>query len=99
MQRPLYTSIAGLVLSVAASNAAYADGGIGHAGTYQSAATAGASQKTRAEVRAELIAAYRSGSLPSMNRQAYPGVGLQGETQAARLAIQEGTETTRIAHD
>lgn len=95
--------LAGLVLSLLASASVFAQGnggGIGRAGTYdtQPAPTTGA--KTRAEVKAELVAAYRDGSLPSLNRTTYPNKGLIGQTQAARIALQEGTsgDVTRVAN-
>ncbi|MGF6372670.1 hypothetical protein OKW40_005486 [Paraburkholderia sp. RAU6.4a] len=95
--------LAGLALSLLVSVPAFAQGGggIGRAGTYdtQPAPSASTSTKTRAEVKAELVAAYRDGSLPSLNRTSYPDKGLIGQTQAARIALQEGTngEVTRVA--
>jgi len=93
--------LAGLALSLLASAPAFAQSnGIGHAGSYQTQPAATASGKTRAEVQAELVAAYRDGSLPSLNRTTYPNKGLIGQTQAARIALQEGTngEVTRVAN-
>jgi len=51
-------------------------------------------------VQAELVAAYRDGSLPALNRTSYPNKGLIGQTQAARIALQEGTsgDVTRVAN-
>ncbi|MCC8396073.1 DUF4148 domain-containing protein [Paraburkholderia sp. MMS20-SJTR3] len=93
--------LAGLALSLLVSAPVFAEGGggIGRAGTYDTQPAPTASTKTRAEVKAELVAAYRDGSLPSLNRNSYPNKGLVGETQAARLALQEGTngEVTRVA--
>jgi hypothetical protein len=95
--------IAGLAISLLASAPVFAQsssGGIGRAGTYQSqpAPTTTTTGKTRAEVQAELVAAYRDGSLPSLNRTTYPNKGLIGQTQAARIALQEGTSgDVRIA--
>jgi hypothetical protein len=94
--------IAGIVLSLLASTPVFAQsssGGIGRAGTYETQPTPGTSSKTRAEVQAELVAAYRDGSLPSLNRTTYPNKGLIGQTQAARIALQEGTsgDVTRVA--
>ncbi|WP_341318674.1 DUF4148 domain-containing protein [Paraburkholderia sp. IMGN_8] len=95
--------IAGLVLSLVASAPVFAQssssGGIGRAGTYETQPTPSTSGKTRAEVQAELVAAYRDGSLPSLNRTTYPNKGLIGQTQAARIALQEGTspDVTRVA--
>lgn len=96
--------LAGLALSLLASASVFAQGngggGIGHAGTYQTQPTPTASAKTRAEVKAELVAAYRDGSLPALNRTSYPNKGLIGQTQAARVALQEGTngDVTRVAN-
>lgn len=94
--------LAGLALSLLASAPVFAQssGGIGRAGTYQTQPTASTSTKTRAEVQAELVAAYRDGSLPSLNRTTYPNKGLIGQTQAARIALQEGTngDVTRVAN-
>lgn len=96
--------LAGLALSLLASAPVFAQGGggIGRAGTYQTqpTATTTATAKTRAEVQAELVAAYRDGSLPSLNRTTYPNKGLIGQTQASRIALQEGTngDVTRVAN-
>jgi hypothetical protein len=95
--------LAGLALSLLASAPVFAQGnggGIGRAGTYQTQPTPTNSAKTRAEVKAELVAAYRDGSLPALNRTSYPNKGLIGQTQAARIALQEGTsgDVTRVAN-
>ncbi|MFM0339128.1 DUF4148 domain-containing protein [Paraburkholderia fungorum] len=93
--------IAGLAISLLASAPVFAQsssGGIGRAGTYQSQPAPTTTGKSRAEVQAELVAAYRDGSLPSLNRTSYPNKGLIGQTQAARIALQEGTSgDVRIA--
>jgi hypothetical protein len=94
--------LAGLALSLLASAPVFAQGGggIGHAGTYETQPTPSTTVKTRAEVKAELVEAYRDGSLPSLNRTSYPNKGLIGQTQAARIALQEGTDgnVTRVAN-
>jgi hypothetical protein len=95
--------LAGLALSLLVSAPVFAQGsggGIGHAGSYQTQPAPTTSGKTRAEVQAELVAAYRDGSLPSLNRTTYPNKGLIGQTQAARIALQEGTngDVTRVAN-
>ncbi|MGY6153084.1 DUF4148 domain-containing protein [Paraburkholderia graminis] len=96
--------LAGLTLSLLVSAPVFAQSnGIGHAGSYQTqptASTTATGGKTRAEVQAELVAAYRDGSLPSLNRTAYPNKGLIGQTQAARIALQEGAngDVTRVAN-
>ncbi|MDQ0626417.1 MULTISPECIES: DUF4148 domain-containing protein [Paraburkholderia] len=96
--------LAGLTLSLLVSAPVFAQSnGIGHAGSYQTqptASTTATGGKTRAEVQAELVAAYRDGSLPSLNRTTYPNKGLIGQTQAARIALQEGTngDVTRVAN-
>ncbi|CAD6541281.1 hypothetical protein LMG27952_03745 [Paraburkholderia hiiakae] len=76
MKRTLATAIgATLVLSLAASVSAFAqDNG---------------APKTRAEVKAEIAAAYRDGTLPSLNKTSYPEQSLIGRTQAQRIALQE----------
>ncbi|WP_322046718.1 DUF4148 domain-containing protein [Paraburkholderia sp. J67] len=55
--------------------------------------------KTRAQVKAELVAAYRDGTLPALNKTSYPDQSLIGRTQAERIALQEGrnNDTTRVA--
>ncbi|HTH77060.1 MAG TPA: DUF4148 domain-containing protein [Trinickia sp.] len=83
------TLAAALFVSLFASTAAFADGGIGHNGTYQDSSWVGKSTKTRAEVRAEIVAAHRDGTLPSMNKQSYPNLSLAGQTQAARVALSD----------
>lgn len=81
------------VISTVAGSNAFAGGGqgIGRAGTYQSPDTA-QSVKTRAEVRAEITTAYDDGTLPNLNRIAYPGRSLTGEVIAARheKSVQSG---------
>jgi hypothetical protein len=94
--------LAGLALSLLVSAPVFAQssGGIGRAGTYETLPTPTASAKTREEVKAELVAAYRDGSLPALNRTTYPNKGLIGQTQAERIALQEGTggDVTRVAN-
>jgi hypothetical protein len=96
--------LAGLVLSLMVSAPVFAQGngggGIGRAGTYQTQPAPTNGVKTRAEVKAELVAAYRDGSLPALNRTSYPNKGLIGQTQAERIALQEGTSgnVTRVAN-
>lgn len=84
------TLAAALFISFFASTAAFADGGIGHNGSYQDQLWVGTSTKTRAEVRAEVAAARRDGTLPSLNKQSYPSLSLEGQTQAERVARNEG---------
>jgi hypothetical protein len=82
------TAIATLSLtaiSAIVSTTAFADGGIGHAGTYQTAVTT-ESTMTRAQVRAELAASYANGTLPALNRNTYP------ERSMAGIAIAEQHE-------
>ncbi|HEY4803936.1 MAG TPA: DUF4148 domain-containing protein [Paraburkholderia sp.] len=76
MKRTLATAIgATLVLSLAASASAFAEDS--------------STPKTRAEVKAEIVAAYRDGTLPSLNKTSYPEQSLVGRTQAQRIALQE----------
>jgi hypothetical protein len=97
MKRNLF---AALVISLAVSAPAFAagGGGIGHAGTYGQAPV-GQSTVTRADVKAEIVTAYRDGTLPSLNKTTYPTLSLEGQTQAARLAAQgQGSDSaTRVA--
>ncbi|WP_321955818.1 DUF4148 domain-containing protein [Paraburkholderia bannensis] len=55
--------------------------------------------KTRAQVKAEIVEAYRNGTLPALNKTSYPDQSLIGRTQAQRIALQESraNDTTRIA--
>ncbi|MCG5074264.1 DUF4148 domain-containing protein [Paraburkholderia tagetis] len=55
--------------------------------------------KTRAQVKAEVVEAYRNGTLPSLNKTTYPEQSLIGRTQAQRIALQESraNDTTRLA--
>ena len=95
MKRPL---IAGFALSLLVAAPAFAQGGgIGHAGTYNDYSWIGTSVKTRAEVSGDVAQAQRDGSLPSMNKQAYPSLGLQGQTQAERTAAQGNGDSQRLA--
>jgi hypothetical protein len=74
------TAIATLSLSAVSavvSSTAFADGGIGHAGTYQTAITS-QSTMTRAQVRTELSASYSNGTLPALNRKTYPDRSMAG---------------------
>ncbi|MEQ5842294.1 DUF4148 domain-containing protein [Paraburkholderia acidicola] len=91
--------IAGLLLSLAASTAAFADGGIGRAGTYNDYTWANSSNNQAPKTRAELVQAYRDGSLPALSRNAYPDKSLVASTQAERIAAQErnADNATRIA--
>ena len=97
MKRNLF---AALVVSLAISAPAFAGGGggIGHAGTYGQKPV-GPSKVTRADVKAEIAAAYRDGTLPSLNKTSYPNLSLEGQRQADRLAAQgQGDDsTTRVA--
>lgn len=87
MKRTLASAIgATLVFSLAASASAFAQSSDANA------------PKTRAEVKAELVAAYRDGTLPSLNKTSYPEQSLIGRTQAERIARQEQrADATRVA--
>ena len=92
------TVFAGLVLSFAVAAPAFAGGGgIGHAGSYNDYSWAGTSTQSRADVRAELNASYRDGTLPALNKTTYPSQGLIGSTQAERLAVQQNHREERLA--
>lgn len=83
------TLVAALFLSIAASTSAFA-GDIGSN-----------APKTRAEVKAEVVQAWRDGTLPSLNKTSYPEQGLVGRTQAKRVAIQHDAhdDATRVASE
>ncbi|WP_322031038.1 DUF4148 domain-containing protein [Paraburkholderia sp. J76] len=85
MKRTLATAIgATLVLSLAVSTSAFAQDN--------------SAPKTRAEVKAEIAAAYRDGTLPSLNKTSYPEQSLIGRTQAQRIALQESrAQATSVA--
>ncbi|MGF6724631.1 hypothetical protein P3T43_004000 [Paraburkholderia sp. GAS41] len=84
MKRNLFAAV---VLSLAVSAPAFAGGGggIGHAGTYGQTSV-GRSHVTRADVKAEIAASYREGTLPALNKTTYPNLSLEGQRQAARFA-------------
>jgi len=94
--------LAGLALSLLVSAPAFAGGGggIGHAGSYNDQwwqhSASSSTPRTRSEVRAEVAAAYRNGTLPSLNKTSYPEQGLIGRTQAERLDAQ-GDGSVRVA--
>jgi hypothetical protein len=80
------TVIAALSLSAVSAvvaTTAFADGGIGRAGTYQMSTDA-PSTMTRAQVRAELAASYANGTLPALNRNTYPDRSMAGNAIAAQ---------------
>lgn len=97
MKRNLF---AALVVSLAITAPAFASGGggIGRAGTYGQTPV-GASTVSRAEVKAEIVTAYRDGSLPSLNKTTYPSLSLEGQRQAELAAAQSqgDNSTTRVA--
>lgn len=87
MKRTLATALgATLVVSLAASASVFAQ-------------SVNNGPKTREEVKAEIVAAYRDGTLPALNKTSYPNQSLVGHTQAERLAIQEGraNDAQRVA--
>jgi hypothetical protein len=96
MKRTLATAF---VVALVASAPAFA-GGIGLSGAYgpQRAQSDNSAPLTRAEVRAQIVDAYRDGTLPSLNKTSYPAQSLEGRTQAERVALQEGRDdATRLA--
>ncbi|RQH05407.1 DUF4148 domain-containing protein [Paraburkholderia dinghuensis] len=96
MKRTLATAF---IAALIASPAAFA-GGIGLSGTYgpQPQRADSGAQKNRAEVKAEIVEAYRDGTLPSLNKTSYPDQSLIGRTQAERIAVEEGRDNaTRLA--
>jgi hypothetical protein len=88
--KTLITGFSLAAISAVVSTTAFAESGqgIGRAGTYQPQAQTQPSSndapKTRAQVRAELAAAYSNGSLPALNRNAYPSRGMWGDAVAAQ---------------
>jgi hypothetical protein len=73
-----------VALVVLAPVSALADGGIGRAGSYNNHSWMGQSTKTRAEVRAELNAAYSNGTLPEINHNSYPNANPYSSPVATR---------------
>lgn len=104
-----------LVITLAASASAFAGGigragTYGPQGDQQTVAQAtpqaeqialvdNSAPKTRAQVKAEIVEAYRNGTLPALNKTTYPDQSLIGRTQAQRIALQEshGNDATRLA--
>ncbi|GAB5095081.1 MULTISPECIES: DUF4148 domain-containing protein [unclassified Caballeronia] len=86
MKSYLITGFSLAAISAVVSSTAFADGGegIGRAGTYQTQTTTSETPKTRAQVRAELAAAYSNGSLPALNRNTYPDRSMWGDAVAAQ---------------
>jgi hypothetical protein len=88
--KQLITGFSLAAISAVVTTTAFAEGGqgIGRAGTYQmqtqAPVSASESPKTRAQVRAELAAAYSNGSLPALNRNAYPDRSMLGDAIAAQ---------------
>jgi hypothetical protein len=88
--KTLITGFSLAAISAVISTTAFAESGqgIGRAGTYQTQTQAQASSddapKTRAQVRAELAAAYSNGSLPALNRNSYPSRSMLGDAIAAQ---------------
>ena len=92
--KQLITGFSLAAISAVVTTTAFAESGqgIGRAGTYQvqtqtqsqTQATAGDTPKSRAQVRAELAAAYSNGSLPTLNRNSYPDRSMLGDAIAAQ---------------
>ena len=90
--KQLITGFSLAAISAVVTTTAFAESGqgIGHAGTYQvqtqtqANANAGDTPKSRAQVRAELVAAYSNGSLPALNRNSYPERSMWGDAVAAQ---------------
>ncbi|SAK62203.1 hypothetical protein AWB76_03201 [Caballeronia temeraria] len=86
--KQLITGFSLAAISAVVTTTAFAQSGqgIGHAGTYQvqTQTTASDTPKTRAQVRAELAAAYSNGSLPALNRNTYPERSMWGDAVAAQ---------------
>ncbi|SAK49746.1 hypothetical protein AWB75_01305 [Caballeronia catudaia] len=90
--KQLITGFSLAAISAVVTTAAFAESGqgIGRAGTYQvqmqtqTQANAGDTPKSRAQVRAELAAAFSNGSLPALNRNTYPERSMWGDAIAAQ---------------
>ncbi|SPB13422.1 hypothetical protein NOV72_00720 [Caballeronia novacaledonica] len=88
--KQLITGFSLAAISAVVTTTAFAESGqgIGRAGTYQATTQTQASSsdtpKTRAQVRAELVAAYSNGSLPALNRSSYPERSMWGDAVAAQ---------------
>jgi hypothetical protein len=88
MKSFIVASVSLAAISAVISSTAFAEGGqgIGRAGTYLTQTTSSTNEapKTRAQVRAELAAAYSDGSLPALNRNSYPSRSMWGDAVAAQ---------------
>ena len=90
--KQLITGFSLAAISAVVTTTAFAESGqgIGRAGTYQvqtqtqTQANAGDTPKSRAQVRAELAAAFSNGSLPALNRNTYPERSMWGDAIAAQ---------------
>ena len=80
------TILAAVLLSTLASTAAFADGGIGLAGSYQDQSWIGASTKTRAQVRAEIAAARRDGSSPRSEASPTIAASIRATSSSSRVS-------------
>jgi hypothetical protein len=93
MKSRLIAGLSFVAISAVISTTAFADGGIGRAGTYQADTNTVQTTKTRAEVKAEIATAYSNGTLPALNRNSYPEKSLTGvaiaEQSAHRAALAE----------
>jgi hypothetical protein len=88
--KTLITGFSLAAISAVVTTTAFAESGqgIGRAGTYQAETLTQTSTneapKSRAQVRAELAAAYSNGSLPALNRNSYPSRSMWGDAVAAQ---------------
>ncbi|KMY85380.1 hypothetical protein BUMB_04451c [Candidatus Paraburkholderia calva] len=88
--KTLITGFSLAAISAVVTTTAFAESGqgIGRAGTYQMQTQEQASDsgtpKTRAQVRAELVAAYSNGSRPALNRNTYPSRSMLGDAIATQ---------------
>ncbi|WP_323120509.1 DUF4148 domain-containing protein [Burkholderia alba] len=82
-----------VTLALSISAPAFAEGGIGHAGTYGDTSWYGKSTRTRAEVRAELDHAQQDGTLAAMRKTtSYP----QG-VEVAQRAYRPDPDANQLA--
>ncbi|MEJ2768772.1 DUF4148 domain-containing protein [Mycetohabitans sp. B46] len=96
MKRHLIAGLIVLAFTTVVATPALAEGSIGHAGGYNEPVSSGLVIKARQQVGDEIVAAYNDGTLPALNRNSYPDVGLVGRAIAMRSAQ---SDDTRLARD
>jgi hypothetical protein len=103
--KTLITGFSLAAISAVVTTTAFAESGqgIGRAGSYpmqaQEQTSVSETPKTRAQVRAELVAAYSNGSLPSLNRNSYPSRSMLGDAIAAQSDARAQEAARAEAHN